>query len=207
VIVNMSDSLIKGFSATGLVSVDNVTILDPNVQTAYFFISGTQYTPAGIQSLSGSYYDAENVLTGGSGAEVVNFTSLNAQLSISYWNLPSQSYSMFPSAYSFGGDTGESDANAYATYQANGVVSLSKGTPNWQYLYGTPSPTTANTNLTTSAIGTGSSTGSVTSIVSPNSISINAAAAIIIVVAIIVLSGGLFLRSRRGKLPPPPPPT
>ena len=206
VVVNMSDSLIKGFSATGLVSVDNITILDPNVQTAYFYITGTQYTPAGIQSLTGSYYDAENVLTGGSGAEVVNFTSLNAQLSISYWDSSSQSYSLFPSAYSFGGDTGESDANAYATYQGNGIISLSKGTPNWAYMYGAQAPTTTNTNLTTSSPGSASGTSSTASTTGPTSNSSLAVIATVIVVVIIALAGVFFLRSRRGKLPPPPPP-
>jgi len=107
---------------------DNVTIVDPSAQTAYFDVSGNSTTP------TGHYYDAELVFAGEGNLESAYFTQLNATLGLFYQNATSGALSSFPTYYGFGGDTGEAASNLVVTY-TNGLAHLSPGdTPNYSYL-------------------------------------------------------------------------
>ncbi|MCL5068813.1 MAG: thermopsin [Thaumarchaeota archaeon] len=134
VTINMSVDFIKGVQHPGLVTFDQITIHDPNVQTAYFYVSGTEYTPGGLAA-NKMYYDAENIFGGGGGGAEGYFTQFSAHVNIGYWNSEAQNFTVFPSAYTFGGDTGETAANIHETYDGSGVVGLDVGSANWQYIY------------------------------------------------------------------------
>ncbi len=83
---------------------DNVTIVDPSVQTAYFDVSGNTTTPIGL------FYNAELVFGGEGNGETAHFTQLGASLGLFYQNSasPTGLLSSFPTYYGFSGDTGES---------------------------------------------------------------------------------------------------
>lgn len=152
VVVNMSVDVLAGMKQTGLVTFDTITIHDPSIQTAYFFVSGTQYTPVGIAGFMVTFYDAENVFGGGGGGSTGNFTAFSAMVKIAYYSDQNQNYTIFPSAYTFGADTGETAANLHATYKGSGVVSLGLGSDNLDYAYalsGTSGPGGPNSPTTT----------------------------------------------------------
>ena len=109
---------------------DNVTIVDPSVQSAYFDVSGTITTPIGL------YYDAELVFAGEGNLEVAHFTQFSASLGLFYQSStsPSGMLSSFPTYYSFSGDTGEAVDDLVVTY-SNGIASIGTGVnPNYSYL-------------------------------------------------------------------------
>ncbi|WP_162302108.1 thermopsin family protease [Sulfuracidifex tepidarius] len=89
----------------------------------YFLVNGTEYTPAGIYSYMGSYYDAELVLAGEANGESTSFTSLHGKLGL-FYVVDNKLYS-FPSYYTFGADTGESTNDVYVSY--DGAVQVNSG--------------------------------------------------------------------------------
>jgi len=144
---------------------DNVTVVDPSAQTAYFDITGNSTTP------TGHYYDAELVFAGEGNLEPAYFTQLNATLGLFYQSRTNGALSSFPTYYGFSGDTGEAASNLVVTY-TNGLAHLSPGdTPNYAYLGSasltldpgsltiTP-PTTIQTTTTTTSVSSGSTTTS-----------------------------------------------
>lgn len=109
---------------------DNVTIVDPSVQSAYFDVSGAATPPVGL------FYDAELVFAGEGNLEVAHFTQLNANLGLFYQSSSSSPgvLTSFPTYYSFSGDTGESADNLVVTF-SNGIASVGTGlNPNYVYL-------------------------------------------------------------------------
>ncbi len=139
---------------------DNVTIVDPNVQSAYFEISGNAVPPIGL------YYDTELVFGGEGNGEMADFTQLSASLGLFYQNAtnPSGILSSFPTYYDFSGDTGESASDLVISY-SNGISSVGTGlVPNYSYL-GNASLTLnlKSLNSTTTSSTTTSSTTTTTS--------------------------------------------
>ncbi|QKR00808.1 hypothetical protein GWK48_10805 [Metallosphaera tengchongensis] len=112
---------------------DTIMIHDPSVEAAGFAVSGYTYTPAGINSTVGHYYDAELVFGGGGNGEVTQFQSLNAEIGLLYYNISTNTYVPFPSYYTFGGDTAEATTNVHVTYLGDGLASLSVGQPDYSY--------------------------------------------------------------------------
>jgi len=154
VTINMTVDFFKGVQHTGLVTFDQITIHDPNIKDAYFYVSGTEYTPGGLAA-NRMYYDAENIFGGGGGGAEGYFTQFSAWVNVGYWDSKSQNYTNFPSSYSFGGDTGETAANLHATYDGKGVVGLTLGTSDWKYIYPSPVSSDPNTSsVPTSSIST-----------------------------------------------------
>ena len=119
---------------------DNITINDPGVQSAYFYVSGNDSTPIG------SFYDAELVFAGEGNLEATNFTQMDSTLGLFYLN-SSNELSAFPTYYSFGGDTGEATYNLHVQYDGNGIAQLSVGTPNYVYLNAVSNLTTSSSTL------------------------------------------------------------
>jgi len=107
---------------------DNITINDPGVQNAYFYVSGNDSTPVG------TFYDAELVFAGESNAEATNFTQMDSTLGLYYLNASSNGLSAFPTYYSFGLDTAEATYNLHVQYAENGVARVTVGSPNYIYL-------------------------------------------------------------------------
>jgi len=148
---------------------DNVTIVDPTVQTAYYDVSGGSTPPIGL------FYDAELVFAGEGNLEVAHFTQLSASLGLFYHNSGSATnmLSSFPTYYSFSGDTGESADDLVVTY-SNGIANVGTGVnPNYQYLgnasrilnlqtQATTTTTTASTSSTTTTTTTTTVTSSTT---------------------------------------------
>jgi len=142
---------------------DNVTIVDPAVQSAYFDVSGKDTTPIGL------FYDAELVFAGEGNLEVAHFTQFNASLGLFYQNSswPLGVLSSFPSYYSFSGDTGEAVDDLMVTY-SNGIASISTSVnPNYTYLGNASltlnlqsSPSTTTTTTSTGKTTTTSTTSS-----------------------------------------------
>ena len=130
---------------------DNITVSDPSVQSAYFFVNGNDSTPIG------SFYDAELVFCGEGNLETTSFTQMNSTLALDYLNATSSRYSPFPSFYSFGGDTGESAGNLHVNYLGNGIAQVTKGTPNYIYLGALSNATLVSTTNTTPATTTSGS--------------------------------------------------
>jgi thermopsin len=147
---------------------DNITIVDPNVQGAYFDVSGKSPTPIGL------YYDAELVFAGEGNLEIAHFTQLGASLGLFYSNSTSHSgmLSSFPTYYSFSGATGESADDLVVTY-SNGIASIGTGVnPNYVYLGNstrslilgsTTSSTTTSTSQTTTTSTTTATTNNTSS--------------------------------------------
>jgi thermopsin len=135
---------------------DNITISDPGVQSAYYYVDGNDSTPIG------SYYDAELVFGGEGNLETTNFTQMNATLGLYYLNSTSSQVSPFPSYYSFGGDTGEAADNLRVNYTGNGTGQVSIGTPNFVY-FGSASNVSTTTESTSSSSSVSTSSSSTTS--------------------------------------------
>ncbi|MGA2875782.1 MAG: thermopsin family protease [Nitrososphaerales archaeon] len=144
---------------------DNVTIVDPAVQTAYFDVSGNSTTPIGL------FYNAELVFGGEGNGATAHFTQLGASLGLFYQNSasPTGILSSFPTYYGFSGDTGESADDLVVTY-SNGIASIGTGVnPNYSYLGSASlsmnlqsSTTTSSTTTTSSSTSSVSSTSSTT---------------------------------------------
>jgi len=112
---------------------DKALIVDPNVSSACFLISGSQYTPVGAGNSLGSQYDAEFVFGGDLGGGSTVFSSLEVTLSLFYYN---QSLRAFPSVYPFGTDTAEGAYNLQAYYYGGQYVTLNttENTPTYSIL-------------------------------------------------------------------------
>ncbi|MEM3245681.1 MAG: thermopsin family protease [Candidatus Micrarchaeaceae archaeon] len=112
---------------------ESITFLDPNAEYAYFLVSGYNYTPS---MPSTEYYDAEFVFGGEGNGEQTYFNSLNAELNLMYYNTKTNSFSDFPSFYTFGSDTAEGADNLQVSglndSWANAYVTT--GTPDYNYL-------------------------------------------------------------------------
>lgn len=97
---------------------DKILIVDPNVSSAYFLVSGAKYTPAGPGNALGSQFDAELVFGGDLGGGDAVFSSLSAALSLFYYN---GNLRTFPSVYPFGTDTAEGAYNLESAYSGQCV--------------------------------------------------------------------------------------
>ena len=108
---------------------DNITISDPNVESAEFYITGANYPSFSLPQ----FYDAEFVFGGGYNGSHSIIQSINAQLGLYYYNESTTSYVQFPSYYPIGGDTGETANNLNINY--NGLyASATAGNDNIDYL-------------------------------------------------------------------------
>ena len=108
---------------------DNITISDPNVESAEFYITGTEYPSFNLPQ----FYDAEFVFGGGYNGSHSVVQSINAKLGLYYYNDSTTSYVQFPSYYPIGGDTGEAANNLNINY--NGLyASATAGNDNLNYL-------------------------------------------------------------------------
>jgi thermopsin len=115
----------------GIVWFDKILIVDPNATSASFVVTGKQYTPVGSNTLLGSFYDTEVVFGGDLGGQSANFTSLNADLSLFYYN---QTVRTYPSVYAFGTDTAEAAYNLQSTYSGNEVTLSTRDLPSYGLL-------------------------------------------------------------------------
>ena len=125
VIINASYYFNSGYLSPGLGTFDQITIHDPTANSAYFLVSGSEYSPTGM------YYDSEFIF----GGQNTTLNVFNADLRIAYYNSQSQNVTYFPSAYSFADDTNASVSNLHAVYDGSAVVHLQAGTPNFVYIY------------------------------------------------------------------------
>ncbi len=128
---------------------DNATLLEKNVDDAYFLVDGGNLTPPRAVGSAGLFYDAELVLGGEANGSPTNFTALNATLGL-YYEADGR-LNAFPSYYSFGDDTAEAAYDLHVEYLGNGTADVSVGQPNYVYLnrqnQSTPSTTpTINTS-------------------------------------------------------------
>jgi thermopsin len=176
---------------------DNVTIKDPSVQRAYFYVNGNDSTPIG------SFYDAELVFCGEGNLEETNFTQMSSTLGLYYLN--NSQFVPFPSYYSFGGDTGETADNLHVNYDGNGVASVSVGTPNYVYLGQVANVTVTSVSSSTSNTAIISLTSSPSSIQSSSSSSSSGASelsssyflALVPAVLVIILVVALLVRRKK----------
>jgi thermopsin len=154
VVVQMGAQELRNGStlATPMDWFDNVTILDPTVSSAYFYVSGNNTTP------QGTFYDTEFVFGGENDGEATSFSQMSASMQLFYDNSTNGVLAYFPSYYSFGQDTAESADNLHMSYSGNGVVQVSPGSTNYVYL-GTASGTSSLSQLAASS-GTTSTTTS-----------------------------------------------
>jgi hypothetical protein len=88
-----------------------------------FQVSGTYTTPLGLD------YDSELIFGGPGGGSNAVFNSINGTESLQYSNLSSGGWKSVPSAYDFGGDTGETAIGVAETWNPadGGSVNLSTG--------------------------------------------------------------------------------
>ncbi len=107
---------------------DNVTIHDPTATSAYFLTTGNATTPDGL------YYDTELVFAGEENGESTSFSLMSSGLGLFYANGTSSTLRPFPSYFSFGYDTEEAADDLRMAYQGSGIVQVSVGTPNYDYL-------------------------------------------------------------------------
>ena len=104
---------------------DEISISDPNIESAAFYITGDSYPLFNFPR----FYDAELVFGGGYNSSYSTIQSSDVKLSLLYWNTSSGAYTPFPSYYSFSGDTGEAINNLNSAY--NGLYATeSAGTSN-----------------------------------------------------------------------------
>ncbi len=92
------------------------------IPPAEYLASGASYNPLGIPD------DFEIDVVGPGGGS--NFDALNASAAIDlyYWSLAGQNFTVVPSAYDAGAETGETSAGLASTWSASGDVAL-RGTP------------------------------------------------------------------------------
>ena len=154
VVVQMGAQELRNGSipATPMDWFDNVTIHDPTVSSAYFYVSGNNTTP------EGTFYDTEFVFGGENDGEATSFTQMSASMQLFYDNSTDGVLTYFPSYYSFGQDTAESADNLRVSYSGNGVAQVSPGSANYVYL-GRASGTSSLSQLAASS-GTTSTTTS-----------------------------------------------
>ncbi|MDE1854317.1 MAG: thermopsin family protease [Thaumarchaeota archaeon] len=181
---------------------DKAFIADPNILSAAFHTSGSDYTPAGANSRQGLFYDTEFVFGGDSSGSMSSFNKLNGQLGLYYLDPATLAATLFPSYYSFGQDTAENTPNVHVAFLGTATVQVSAGSADYSYL---GAPSTATTSVTFPG-GRTSTLGQSTSGSSPP---VGAGLAYVAIpVVIVVALAALFIgmRMRRKGLPPPPPP-
>lgn len=149
VVVQMGAQVLRNGSGPGTQMdwFDDVTLHDPTVSSAYFYVAGNSTTP------EGTFYDTEFVFGGENDGESTNFDQMSASMQLFYDNSTSGVLNYFPSYYSFGQDTAESADNLHVAY-SNGVAQLSPGSVNYVYL-GSASGTSSLSQL---ASGSGTTT-------------------------------------------------
>ncbi len=201
ILVNFGNqALLNGSSgATPVYWFDNVTISDPGVQQAFFYVDGNASTPIG------TFYDIELVFCGEGNLEETNFTQMSSTLGLFYLN--GTQFVPFPSYYSFGGDTGETADDLHVNYLGNGTASVAIGTPNYVYLGEQSNLTTTTTTSSTSASSTVSSSSIITTSSSSSlSSSTNSGASelsngyfltIATVAAVMVVTAALLVRRKK----------
>ena len=128
---------------------DKVFITDPNIYSAAFHTTGSDYTPAGAKTAQGLYFDTELVFGGDSGGSTSTFQNLRATLGLYYLNSTTGLSSTFPSYYSFGSDTAENTPSVQVNYLGSGLVQTSASSPDYVYLTAPP-PAPATTTTSTS---------------------------------------------------------
>ncbi len=185
VVVRMGAQVLKNGSdlATPMDWFDNVTIHDPTVTAAYFYVSGNNTTP------EGTFYDAELVFGGESDGEATSFTQMGASMQLFYDNSTNGTLSYFPSYYSFGQDTAESADNLHVSYSGNGVAEVSTGDVNYVYM-GRASGTTSLSQLAASS-------GASTTTTAPEFPGASLAMAALAAIAAVAWIGGRRLPSSR----------
>ncbi len=146
-------------SSTNGTIFDRITILDPNIESAFFYVSGNESTPVGAASLYGEYYDTEFVFGGGGNGASTDFEDLNSTLGL-YYSALGRKLVSFPSYYSFGADTAEAADNLHVLYLGNGVAKVYPGTPNYEYLNQVKTITTSNSSRNSTATSATSFTSS-----------------------------------------------
>lgn len=154
VVVQMGAQVLRNGSelATPMDWFDNVTIHDPTVSSAYFYVSGNNTAP------EGSFYDTEFVFGGEGNGESTSFSQMDASMQLFYDASSNGTLTRFPSYYGFGQDTAESADNLHVSYSGNGVAQVSPGSANYVYL-GRALGTSSLSHLATSS-GTTSTTTS-----------------------------------------------
>ncbi len=111
---------------------NNPTPLVTPANKPVFSIDGFTPSPTGL------FRDAEIVLCGDIGGDESVFRSINATLSLEYSNLSAGGWKSVPSAYNFGGDTGET-ATGVADYWTPSHTLVAHQGPAMLYgLWGTP---------------------------------------------------------------------
>ena len=86
-----------------------------------FSVNGFSTAPNGLTQ------DSEIVLVGGIGGDNAVFRSLNASVNLEYANESSPGFQNVPSAYDFGGDTGETSTGIAATWSSGHTEQLHQG--------------------------------------------------------------------------------
>ncbi len=152
VLIQMGASFLQNgtISSTNGTIFDRITILDPNIESGYFYVSGNESTPVGAASLYGEYYDTEFVFGGGGNGASTDFEELNSTLGL-YYSALSRKLVSFPSYYSFGADTAEAADNLQVLYLGNGVAEVYPGTPNYEYLNQVTTITTSSSSRNSTA--------------------------------------------------------
>ncbi len=107
-------------------AIDTVIFNNPNASVAAppfppgFTVSGTSITPVGL------LYDSELDLVGDIGGDNAVFRSLDGSLTLGYSNATSGPFASVPSAYNFGGDTGETSTGIASTWSGT-TESITQG--------------------------------------------------------------------------------
>ena len=188
-----------GYAQNGsAVFYDNTTLLIPN-STAYFLVTPYNQAPSdGLPPNSTNYYDAELVFGGEADGASANFSMMRSMLWIGYLN--NGTIVPFPTAATFGADTGEVATNLTVA-QGNGYAIVETGAPDYHKtisLSGVPSGITPPLPPVPPTVPT-------TTIMQANLGSVGSTIYYIAPIAILVIIGLLSrLLMRRRNNPPPP---
>jgi thermopsin len=180
---------------------DNITISDPNVQSAYFYVSGNESTPVGAASLFGEYYDTEFVYGGGGNGASTSFEQMNSTLGLYYTNNSGGQLEPFQSYYSFGADTAEATGNLQVSYVGSGVARVTPGNPYYGYLVqaqttsssSNTAATSGSARTTPTSSNSSNSSSSIGAFVSPLIL-----ASVAVLVVAFALAAVLMLRKPKG---------
>ncbi|HYA71195.1 MAG TPA: thermopsin family protease [Thermoplasmata archaeon] len=118
--------IVEAGSSTVVTGVsDTVVFLNPNA-TAPAYAPG--FTVDGFEPTTGGFLrDSEIVIVGGIGGDNAAFRSINGSMSLQYSNLTSGGWQPVPSAYNFGGDTGETSAGIADYWTASHTLIFNQG--------------------------------------------------------------------------------
>lgn len=171
---------------------DNITINDPTVTSAYYYVAGNETTPIA------TYYDTELVFCGESNGESTSFTHMTSSLQLFYNSNSTGLLTYFPSYYSFGQDTAEGADNLHADYSGNGVVNLSTGTPNYVFL-GSASGSSSISQLVASASSSTTQSSSSSTSSSSGLSSLPVSYSLLVAVSSIMIFAAWGVRGRIGE--------